>query len=212
MYKILNSEKALIWRITHFDNLKWILDNGLHSSNSSCQSSDFIPIGNPELIHKRKNRVVPVSPGGTLADYVPFYFTPYSPMLLNVHTGKVQYYPNDKLIFLVTNLHELTKNNIKFLFTDRHAYLAGAKYFSTLEELIQLPWSLWQQRDFRKDPENLEKTDRYQAEALVYKHLPIESLQGIVCYSNEVELFIKRLVELKSLSIKVVVKPNWYFE
>lgn len=212
MNKHLKPEKALIFRTTHIDNLKWIIENGVHSSNSPHQAPNFIPIGNPELIQKRRNRIVPVPPGGTLADYVPFYFTPFTPMILNVHTGKsVQQYPNDKLVILVTNLYELNKNNIKFLFTDRHAYLEGAKYFSTLDKIPLLPWSLWQQRDFRKDPENPEKTDRYQAEALIYKHLPIEYIQGIVCYTNEIELLIKELVELKTLSVKVVVDPNWYF-
>jgi len=42
---------------------------------------------NPDLIDKRSRRVVDVTPGGTLSDYVPFYFTPYSIMMLNVMTG-----------------------------------------------------------------------------------------------------------------------------
>lgn len=43
----LNPEKALIWRIVHRDNLRWILDNGLHSGNSNIQSNDWVHIGNP---------------------------------------------------------------------------------------------------------------------------------------------------------------------
>lgn len=208
----LTSEKALIWRVTHINNLKWILDHGLHSSNSSCQDPNFVPIGNSELIQKRKIRNVNISPGGTLADYVPFYFTPLTPMLFNIHTGRgVQQLSNDKLIILVANLNQLEKSKVKFLFTDRHAYLEGAQYSSKLEKLCDLPWLLWQQKDFRKDPENPEKTDRYQAEALVYKYLPAEYLQGIVCYTSGIELLIKELVELKKLSAKVLVRPNWYF-
>ena len=30
---------------------------------------------------------MPIHPGGTLSDYVPFYFTPFSPMAYNIHTG-----------------------------------------------------------------------------------------------------------------------------
>ena len=44
-------------------------------------------IGNPDLIDKRTHRIVPAPPGGTLSDYVPFYFTLYSPMLYNIKTG-----------------------------------------------------------------------------------------------------------------------------
>ena len=87
VHEALNVQKALIFRITHRKNLRWLLDNGLHSSTSEHLDPDFISVGNPELIRRRNRRVVPISPSGTLADYIPFYFTPYSPMLLNIRTG-----------------------------------------------------------------------------------------------------------------------------
>lgn len=86
-YPSLNAKKALIWRIVHCDNLLWILDNGLHCGNSGVQAPGWVGIGNPELIDKRANHSVPLLPGGFLNDYVPFYFTPFSPMLWNIHTG-----------------------------------------------------------------------------------------------------------------------------
>jgi|GEM_PF-5036034 len=70
-YLHLNSEKALIWRITHKDNIFEILDNGLYCANSPIQIPGYIPIGNIELIEKRKSRIVLVPPGGTLSDYIP---------------------------------------------------------------------------------------------------------------------------------------------
>lgn len=72
-YPNLNPEKALIWRIVHCDNLPWILDNGLHCANSPTQAPAYITIGNAGLITRRTHREVPIAPGGTLADYVPFY-------------------------------------------------------------------------------------------------------------------------------------------
>lgn len=86
-YPNLNPEKALIWRIVHRDNLPWILDNGLHCGNGGVQAPGWVSIGNPELIDKRANHPVRLPPGGFLNDYVPFYFTPFSPMLRNIHTG-----------------------------------------------------------------------------------------------------------------------------
>jgi hypothetical protein len=88
MYTNLNPTKALIWRIVHRDNLPWIFDNGLHCANSSVQAPSYVAIGNPDLISRRKYRVVPIAPSGTLADYVPFYFTPFSPMMYNIYTGR----------------------------------------------------------------------------------------------------------------------------
>ena len=87
MSKSLTSRKALIFRVTHRDNVPWMLRNGLHSRKSATQDERYVAIGNQELIDKRHERAVPVQPGGTLSDYVPFYFTPYSPMLYNIRTG-----------------------------------------------------------------------------------------------------------------------------
>src|SRR5437870_5729775 len=83
----LTAEKALIFRITHIENVPWILANGLHCCNSNCLDSNFRQIGNPDLIDKRTTRTVPIAPYCRLSDYVPFYFTPHSPMLLNIRTG-----------------------------------------------------------------------------------------------------------------------------
>ena len=68
----LSPDKALIFRITHIANVPWILANGLHCRSSAVQDPNFVEIGNPDLIDKRKHRIVPVPPGGALSDYVPF--------------------------------------------------------------------------------------------------------------------------------------------
>ena len=68
----LNPEKAMIFRITHRKNVNWLLRNGLRCANSDVRDPEFVNIGNPDLIAKRRSREVPIPPGGTLADYVPF--------------------------------------------------------------------------------------------------------------------------------------------
>jgi len=84
---VLSPERALIFRVAHIDNVAWTLENGLHCRNSKTKQPNYREIGNPELILKRANRDVPIKPNGTLSDYIPFYFTPYSPMLYNIKTG-----------------------------------------------------------------------------------------------------------------------------
>lgn len=63
-YGNLNAEKALIWRITHRDNLPWILDNGVPCGNSAVRAPAWVSIGNAELIDKRSRHPVPLPPGG----------------------------------------------------------------------------------------------------------------------------------------------------
>lgn len=88
MYKdLLNREKALIFRIVHRDNVAAVLADGCQCRSSAKCGPGYVEIGNPELIAKRMSREVPCGPGGTLSDYVPFYFTPFSPMLYNIKTG-----------------------------------------------------------------------------------------------------------------------------
>ena len=79
----LGPDKALIFRITHRDNLPWICERGLCAQNSKSLDPNFRNIGHPDLIQKRAHRIVKIDPGGTLGDYVPFYFTPF--LLTNMH-------------------------------------------------------------------------------------------------------------------------------
>ena len=130
-YHNLNPEKALLWRIVHRDNLSWILSNGLHCKSSSTQDPNYIAIGNTELIDRRSHRAVPVAPGGFLSDYVPFYFTPFSPMLYNIYTGRggVRQRANEEICILISSFHKLRDLDLQIVFTDRHAYPKLARYF-----------------------------------------------------------------------------------
>jgi hypothetical protein len=212
MSELISPEKALIFRITHRDNLPWIVKNGLHPRNSSHRDPHFVSIGNIDLIEKRQDRTVPISPGGTLSDYVPFYFTPYSPMLLNIKTGYhgVVRRSNDEIVVLVSSLHTLVAKGIPFVFTDRHAYLFLAQYYSDLVQLDKIDWNSLRMRDFRRDPDDPGRIERYQAEALVYQHVPLEALVGIACHSEAARTELERNIgTIDQLPVKV--RSDWYF-
>ena len=180
--------KALIFRIVHRDNIPWILDHGLHCKNAEVLDPNYVEIGNVDLISKRDRHPVAPPPSGTLSGYVPFYFTPFSPMMFNIKTGwgGIRKRENGEIVILVSSLRTLHQKNIPFLFTDRHAYLVAAQFFSDLARLDQIDWDMLQRRDFRNDPEDPSKKERYQAEALVHKYLPIDALLGLVCYNDAV--------------------------
>jgi ssDNA thymidine ADP-ribosyltransferase, DarT len=159
----LTARKALIFRIVHRQNLRWILANGLHCQSSGVIDSNFVSIGNPELIEVRKRRIVSIPPGGTLADYVPFYFTPYTPMLYNIKTGYggIRQYPNDEIVVLVSSLEALKRNGVAYVFTDRHAKLETAMFFNDDSKLPEaVDFDLLQRRDFKRDAERPDKVER----------------------------------------------------
>ncbi len=210
----LSPEKAAIFRITHIENVPWILANGLHCRNSGIVDPNYREIGNQDLIAKRTHRVVPIAPGGTLSDYIPFYFTPYSPMLLNIKTGHngIQQTPMPEIVILASSLHTLVKQSIRFVFTDRHAYLRmGDDAFSSdLADLKRIDWKILQARDFKRDPNDPGKLERYQAEALVHRDMPVSALVGIVCHGPAQEARLRELVQNANLQIQVAARPGWY--
>ncbi len=119
----LSSERGFLFRITHIANLPWLLKNGLHCANATITDPNFVAIGSPSLIASRAHRQVLISPHGTLSDYVPFYFTPKSPMLLNIKTGynNITSRPNQDIVILVAKFETLRREEVTLLFTDRHA-------------------------------------------------------------------------------------------
>ncbi len=211
-YPNLNPQKALIWRIVHRDNLPWILDNGLHCANSDLQAPNYINIGNTDLIDKRRHRVVPIAPGGTSADYVPFYFTPFSVMMKNIHSGRgVQQRRNEDILILVSSLYHVQSIGLPFVFTNAHAYPDWVNFYSDLVQLTEIDWGILQRRDFKRDPDDPKKMERYQAEALLFQHLPIHGIIGIVCYTETLKQNIEQEIQARSLELKVIARSGWYF-
>ncbi|MBI4740263.1 MAG: DUF4433 domain-containing protein [Betaproteobacteria bacterium] len=208
----LNPDKALIFRIVHRDNVRWILGNGVHCRNSADQDPKYVDIGNADLISKRSHREVLVPPGGTLSDYVPFYFTPFSPMMYNIHTGRgLKQRNNDEIVILVSSLRRVDELSLRYLFTNAHAYPDWADYFGDLAKLSEIDWPILQKRDFSGDPDDPKKMERYQAEALIHRRLPVDALLGIVCYTEQLKSDIEEQVRARGLKLKIFAKKGWYF-
>lgn len=213
----LNPTKALIFRITHRNNVPWILDHGMVCRNHPQQDPNFINIGNAELISKRSTHAVPSPPapqaGCTLNDFVPFYFTPFSPMLLNIKSGRngVTMRSMDEIVIFVSSLHTLYAQNIPFIFTNKHAYAAGAGFFDDLADLDKIDWPLLQSRNFKRDDNDPDKLSRYQAEALICQKVAIQPFAGIVTHDAATARQVTGELALRSLSLTVHTLPTWFF-
>jgi hypothetical protein len=212
MAMTLKPEKALIFRIVHRDNLPWILDHGLHARNGLVFDPNYRNIGNVDLIGRREHRNVNVGPLGTLNDYVPFYFTPFSIMMYNIHTGyNVERVPNEEILIFVSSLFRVSELGIPFVFTDQHAYPAMANYYTDLAHLGEVDWDLLNRKDFKHDPDDPAKKERYQAEALIWKLVPLEALLGICSFDDTVDAVVKTELAQRKLGIQNMVRRTWYF-
>ncbi len=210
----LTSERGLLFRITHIANLPWLLANGLHCASGTTADPNFVAIGNPDLIGKRAHRRVPIPPGGTLADYVPFYFTPKSPMLLNIKTGYngITRRPNEEIVILVSSCQAMSNSGVSMLFTDRHAYTATAAWSDNHADLTSMiDWEILRRHDFARDDSYPDKMERYQAEALAHQHVPPSALLGIGCVSDAMRPAIESSVHATGLALQVFARPGWYF-
>jgi ssDNA thymidine ADP-ribosyltransferase, DarT len=207
--KLLKPEQAYIFRIIHRRNLPDLLDHGCLCRNC-VQSLSYVDIGNQELIARRNERQVPCAPHGTLSDYVPFYFTPYSPMLYNIKTGYgVPQQPISDILILVSSLRLIASKGIPFVYSDRHAYLRTALFANELSELaLRIAWKALQDRDFSKS--DVDRFEKYQAEALVYKHVPLDAMHAIMCHNDSVKADVEKAAVDKGINIKTVTRPSWY--
>lgn len=153
-----------------------------------------------------------VPPGGTLADYVPFYFTPRSPMLMNIRTGYLglKKYPMDDIIIFASSHARLRRAGADFVFSDRNAALETAEITSDARQLATLPWASWQASDFRKDPARSDKVERYMAETLVHRHVPLAALEQIACYSEESRSVVVQQITRFAAEVETYVRPGWY--
>ncbi len=133
-------------------------------------------------------------------------------MLLNIRTGHrgLQQRPMSEIVILVASLRNIARFGLNFVFSDRHAFLVTAQFYSNLSDLDRIRWDLLRARDFARDPEDPAKMEHYQAEALIFQTLPIQALTGIACYDKAAKERVDRLMNDLEISVRTEVKPEWY--
>lgn len=98
------------------------------------------------------------------------------------------------------------------MFTDRHAYLQTARFFGDDDELeAAVDYPLLWSKNFRRDPDHPGKFDRYQAEALAHRHVPVGALLGIGCYTSGIKAELEATCSDLGVDVKIVHRAEWYF-
>ena len=208
----LSPERALVFHITHLSNVPWILANGLHSGTSALRDPGYVDIGNPDLVEKRRRRPVPVPPGGTLSDYVPFHFAPPSPFMRHIKTGRngIARRPISETVLLVSSLPSLVRAGVPFVFTDQHPSLMTAAFYTSLTDLPRLDWQLWQTRDVQRDLRDPDRLARHVAEALAFRYVPITALRGVGCYGDDEQRALEGMRGRAAAALDVWRRPEWF--
>lgn len=203
-------ENIFLYRMVHWQNVEYILINGLCSREHENADPEYINIGHRQLITDRHNHPVKLENAGNLGEYVPFYFAGHSPMLyliMNGYQGVTQR-PQKDIVYLVCKLEAIENSDLDYIFTDRNAKIEIAKFYNNLEDLKHLQWDIIASKDWKNDETNLSRQDFKQAELLVRNQVPVKYIHGIVVKNEERKLYIEELLTKLALDIKVHIDVN----
>lgn len=207
----------LIYRLVHIANLPTLLQRGgLHAPNAS--PGDGLPyrtIHNTNVQASRHTKVIPCGPGGTIHDYVPFYFGPLSVMLLNLHTGRVAGYNEGQapLVYLVSSIQRVEAVPRPWIFSDGHGLATLTDWYDNPADLAKVDWDLVGARYWADRPEDNDRQRRKQAEFLVWEYLPWSALAGIAVLNDAAKQQVEAMLTGNPIAaaMKVVVRRDWYY-
>lgn len=210
-------EPTPIYRMIHVENLEVCLRRGgLHAPNH-CPDDGlaYRTIHRTDVQASRRVTVVRGGPGGTVHDYVPFYFGVLSPMLLQHKTGQVPGYTEgqDPLIYLVATVQTVAAAGIPVVFTDGHSLAKWTQFFDEVARLDRVDWDIVPQRYRADTVQQPDRQRRKQAEFLVHRFLPWALVDSIGVHSSTMKARVDAILATRPEAERklVTVQPGWYY-
>jgi hypothetical protein len=206
-----------LYRIVHLDNLATLLlRGGLHAPNTTPEDGHpYRTIHSVQVQEGRRLRAIGCGPGGTIHDYVPFYFGPLSVMLLNLHSGRVEGYHEGQrpIVYVVSTIERVSQAGRPWVFSDGHGLAAVTRWFDDPARLTEVDWDLVGARYWADTPEDNDRKRRKQAEFLVHAFLPWTAVAGIAVFDEAVAESVRAVLARNPVAAatRVVVKREWYY-
>ena len=206
-----------IYRLVHVDNLPVLLRRGgLHAPNHTPNDGQsYRTIHNVDIQNQRQVRTMRCGPGGTIHDYVAFYFGPRSPMLFQLHTGWVEGYREgeEPLIYLVSTVELVVQAGRRFVFSDGHGIAVFTQWFDDLRHLDKVDWGAAYATYWYDTVDDMDRQRRKQSEFLVYRRCGWGLIHEIGVVSETMKCGVERiLAESPSTdSPPVKVRREWYY-
>jgi hypothetical protein len=209
------SNVLAIFHITHVDNLPTIISNGLGcDATASTAGVTRVDIGYSQIKERRARREVSRGPGGTLNDYVPFYFGARSPMLYTISQGNVPQYRDgqESIVHLQLDAEEIAVAGLPYVFTDGHAVIEISTFNDDLAEVADhVDLELMHRRywyDTLQDPDRMR---RRQAEFLVHGSVPWTLVERIGVMTDACKVQVAAIVATAGHQPPIDVRPDWYY-
>jgi len=200
-----------IYHITPVDNLAGIIREGGLFCDRNAQDKQFVNIAHKNIKDRRIKKKVPINPGGVLADYVPFYFAPRSPMLFTIYKGNVEGYVRgqEPIIYLVSSTETVDEAGLDWVFTDGHAVMDYTDFFDSFNDLDNVDWPLMSAHYWSDTDTDGDRRRRRQAEFLVHGFFPFELFSEIGVYNAAAAQRVGEILD--GTEIPVSVKGAWYY-
>lgn len=207
----------LIMHFTHVRNLPGILTAGCIEADSRVDRSSALRVeaGDLNVKARRKDRRVPLAPFGRVADYVPFYFAPRSPMLYTLAKGNVPTYTDgqDPLVYLASSTEAIAAAELPCLFSDGNCASPLTEVFDDLAALESaVDWEIMTAKMWANTPDDQDRMRRRMAELLVHQRVPVACISLIVVRRETMKGQVGAILAAHGSDIPVAVRPWWYFE
>ncbi|MCL6535540.1 MAG: DUF4433 domain-containing protein [Armatimonadetes bacterium] len=205
--------RIILYHMTHIQNLPSIIDAKVLYCDQRVQAIKARSIAYVNFKEKRRGKPVPVPPGGVIADYVPFYFAPCSPMLYAIHTGCVDSsLTQSEIVYLTTTIEAIAKAGKRFVFTDCHPLSPVAHFNNDLDLLNRyVDWNVMRSAYWHDTPEYPHRKSRRQAEFLVHQTVEWTLIQHIGVYDQARLLQVNEFLAPASHKPLVSVQREWYY-
>ncbi|MGC8605527.1 MAG: type II toxin-antitoxin system toxin DNA ADP-ribosyl transferase DarT [Desulfomonilaceae bacterium] len=204
-----------IYKIFDGKNLRSILHTGCFYSTSKVAELGKQPseIAHPRIMERRKKTIAPCGPGGTLNDYVPFYFVPRSPMLYAIFQGNVKEYDGnqERIILAVSTAQVVRASGLRFIFCNAHPIMEITEFFDKLEDLDKINWAIMRSKYWNDTLDQPDRKRQRQAEFLIYESFPFGLIDELVVNTERAKYAAEKMLMEFGIKIEVNVRPLWYF-
>jgi hypothetical protein len=206
-------ENIRIYHITHHSNLPRILDAGGLLCDKEAGEGPLVSIAYDNLKQRREHTTVPCAPYGVLADYVPFYFAPRSPMLYAIHKGYVARYTGsqDEIVYLVSSVQAVLQRELGFVFTDGHPIIRITRFFNNTADLNQVDWQVMRSKAWHNTDADPDRKRRRQAEFLVHRFFPWDLVEMIVVRGIDMRNRVLGCLTERGYNTPVYLRSSWYY-
>lgn len=205
--------RVVLYHFTTLDNLRGILQTG----ELLCKNLGPIQVhdaADPQIQQRRSQTLVPCAKGGTLHDYVPFYFAPRLPMLYRITRGGVPGFTGnpEEMVYLLSSLTAVQQAGLPFAFTDSHPLTRPFRFYDDPSDLNRIDWDAMSVRQWSSESDPT-LTGRRQAEFLVYQRVPWDLVEQVATKTSRVARQVVALFQAypnrQRVSVRVV--PDWYY-